>query len=344
MGQIGIGVIGCGYWGPNLVRNFNALPDAEIVVLCDATKARAQETQLMAPRSTITTEFDAVLGDPRVDAVVVATPAQTHFGLTLAALESGHHVFVEKPVAMTSEEAEVLVALAQERGLVLMTGHTFLYSPPVRKIRELLTSGAIGQVLTIDSSRVNLGIFRSDVDVLWDLGPHDISIIMYLLGKLPQSVACGGASYMRENIHDAAYLHLRFAGGQMAHVFLSWLSPVKLRRMTIVGREGMILYDDTAEMEKVKVYTGDSHSLTPEELRYSPEQLYRIGDVHIPALPRLEPLRAQCEEFLECVRTGAEPASSGVIGAQVVRLLEGAHRSLELEGRQVPLAWREDTK
>ena len=339
MSRVGIGIAGCGYWGPNLVRNFAGLRDAEVVALCDVIMARAEETQLLAPGASTTTDYNQLLGNERVEAVVVTTPAQSHYELARRALESGRHVLVEKPMAMASQDADELVRLADERSLVLMAGHTFLYSPPVRKIKELLAGGAIGPVLAVDSNRVNLGIFRGDVDVLWDLGPHDVSIITHLLSRLPETVAAGGASYMREGVCDTGYFDFRFPGGQMAHVFLSWLSPVKLRRMTIVGQKGMILYDDTEEMEKVKVYQGDSRYPTPEELQHSSDELYRLGDIHIPSLPRLEPLRAQCEDFLYCIRAGEAPVSSGIVGAQVIRVLEGAHRSMEQDGRQVSLEW-----
>ena len=277
------------------------------------------------------------MAHPRVDAVLVATPARSHFDLAKQALQAGKHVLVEKPLAMTTSGAEELIDLATQRNLTLMSGHTFLYSPPVLKIKELIDEDRIGPVLALDSTRVNLGIFRGDVDVIWDLGPHDISIAAFLFGSLPESVAAGGAAYMQDGILDTGYLHLRFPDRQTAHVVVSWLAPVKLRRTTIVGERGMILYDDTEEREKVKVFSAQSSYPSRTELQRHSGQLYRLGDVTVPTISSAEPLLAECADFVRCVRTGGTPVSSAQVGAQVVRILEGADRSVASGGRQVPL-------
>jgi len=308
-------------------------------MLCDVVEERVRQVQKLVPTAAITNEPSHVFENPDVDAVVIATPVRSHYELVCQALESRRHVLVEKPMATSSKDASDLVRAAKEHNLVLMVGHTFLYSPPVRKIKELLDDNAIGPILAIDSNRVNLGIFRGDVDVLWDLGPHDISIIMYLLGKSPETVGAGAASYMQDGISDTGYMHFGFSGGQIAHIFLSWLAPVKLRRMTIVGRQGMIVYDDTQEMEKVKIYRGDSTVLSRSQLFQDSAQLYRLGDIYIPSLPRTEPLRAQAEEFLNCIRNGCKPVSDGELGLQVVRILEVAYKSIQLQGQHVPFEW-----
>ena len=249
--KVGVGVVGCGYWGPNLVRNFAQADGAYVAGICDASRPRAEAASVFAPSAPLHTDIADMLADPTVEACVVATPVSTHCELARTALEAGKHVLVEKPLATSVAEGESLLALAERNGLLLMVGHTFVYSPPVRKVKELVAAGAIGELLAVDSSRMNLGIFRGDVDVLWDLAPHDISILMYVTGSTPSEVASSGVSFMREPVADIAYLDLRFRSGAAAHVAVSWLSPVKLRRMVFVGREGMVMYDDASESEKV---------------------------------------------------------------------------------------------
>jgi len=336
-GKVGVGVVGCGYWGPNLVRNFAHADGACVVGICDAFKPRAEAASVFAPSAALHTDYAEMLADSNVEACVVATPVSTHYELARLTLEAGKHVLVEKPLATSVEEGESLLRLADRSGLLLMVGHTFVYSPPVRKVKELIGAGAIGELLAVDSSRMNLGIFRGDVDVLWDLAPHDISILMYVTGSTPLEVASSGVSFMRQPVADIAYLDLRFRSGTSAHVAVSWLSPVKLRRMVFVGREGMILYDDASESEKVKVYKGSSVTPSPEEFLRDPGQLYSLGDQSVPALSRTEPLRSEAEDFASCIRDGSAPVSSAALGLDVVRVLEAADASARLRGQRVRL-------
>jgi predicted dehydrogenase len=325
-----VAVVGLGYWGPNLVRNLHELPDADVAAVCDRDVSRLESIRVRYPAISGTTSFDDVLDDPTIDAVAIATPVSTHAELCAKALEAGKHVFVEKPLAATSVEAQSLIELAERNGLVLMPGHTFLYSPPVDTIRELVARGELGEIYFISTSRVNLGLHQADVSVAWDLGPHDFSILRYWLEETPSHVTALSRGCVIPQIPDVTFINLEFASGAIAHVELSWLAPSKLRRTTIVGSEKMVVYDDTSN-EPVRVFDSGVNLPNPEsfgEYRLS----YRTGDIVSPHVAASEPLYLELTDFCRAVRTGASPRSSAEIGLEVVRMIEAVDSSLELDG------------
>lgn len=343
---LNVGVIGCGYWGPNLIRNLNSLTDCKVRWICDLDRPRLNHLTSLYPGSQGTSDYLKVIRDRQVDAVIIATPVSTHHRLARECLVAGKHTFVEKPLARSSEECEELVGLAREQGATLMTGHTFLYSAPVRKIKEIVDRGDIGKIRYISARRLNLGLFQKDINVAWDLAPHDISIILYLLGDTPVSVNCQGHSNVTPGIEDVTTMCLNFSDDKFAAIQSSWLDPLKVREMTIVGDRRMIVYNDVAPLEKIKVF--DARVETPPhydsfaEFQYA----YHYGDMYVPYLKQEEPLRVECQHFLDCIREGREPMSSGMDGFKLVRILEAASASLKKDGAGVKLssvgAYRED--
>jgi predicted dehydrogenase len=328
-----IAVIGLGYWGPNLVRNLHALPAADVVCVCDVRADALAAMALRFPAVAQTTRVEDVLQDPAVEAVAIATPVSTHFELAAAALRAGKHVFVEKPLAASSEGALELIRLAEPDGLVLMPGHTFLYSPPVNLVRELIHSGELGEIYFISTSRVNLGLHQPDVSVIWDLGAHDLSILRYWLGEMPAEVSALSRGCIIPGTPDVAFISLRFASETIAHVELSWLAPSKLRRTAIVGSRKMVVYDDTSN-EPVRVF--DSGVTAPAPETFGEYQLtYRTGDIISPRVDVLEPLSLELDDFCGSVRGRTEPRSSAAIGLDVVRIIEAVDRSLALRGMPV---------
>ena len=334
MKPISIAVVGVGYWGPNLLRNFSRIPEADMNAGCDIDETKLQYAKSRFPQIKVTTNYRELFDDPSIDAVAISTPLATHFQLAKEALERGKHVLVEKPLAQTSKEAEELIKLASGKGKILMVGHTFEYSPPVNKIKELISSGEIGKIYYIDSSRVNLGLFRSDTSVIWDLAAHDVSILLYLLDAKPRSVLATGQGFIQNEIEDVAYLNIRFDNGTMANVHVSWLSPCKLRRITIVGDKKMIVYDDAEDMEKVKMYDRGVSLVKLEDIYKGFPIIYRTGDIHIPYIETTESLEIECRHFLECIRDNKKPRSSGEVGLAVVKVLEAAEKSLVNRGAQ----------
>jgi predicted dehydrogenase len=320
-------VAGFGYWGPKLVRNFSEMTDAELAWVSDLDAGRLARVRQHYPAIQTTQSFDEMLRSD-VDAVVVATPIWTHYRLTKAALLAGKHVMVEKPLTADSREAEELTQLAEARGLTLMVGHTFEYNSAVRALREIVSSGEIGEVYYVDAARLNLGLFQTKANVLWDLAPHDLSILLYVLQRDPIAVSARGSSSVTAGIHDVAYMELRFPGNLLAHVHVSWLDPCKVRRVTIVGSKKMVVYNDLHEVEKIRIY--DKGVERPYETdRFNDFHLtYRYGGVNVPYIPTSEPLRSQCEHFVSCIRSGERPQSDGRVGTKVVRILEEANRSL----------------
>jgi predicted dehydrogenase len=336
MSALRFAVVGLGYWGPNLVRNLHELPEAEVVAVCDRRPEALERIQRRYPAVEATTSLDDVLADPSIDAIAIATPVSTHHALATAALYADKHVFVEKPLAASSAGARDLVELAERRGLVLMPGHTFLYSPPVNKIRELIVSGDLGDIYFISTSRVNLGLHQSDVSVAWDLGPHDFSILRYWLGETPNSVSATSRCCVFPGTPDIAFINLEFPSGTIAHVELSWLAPSKLRRTTIVGSRKMVVYDDTSA-EPVRVF--DSGVMLPDPSTFGEYQLsYRTGDIVSPRLDVAEPLLLELRDFCDSIRRSATPRSSGELGVEVVRMIEAVDDSLEQNGARVDLA------
>ena len=332
---IRVAVIGFGYWGPNLVRNLNEIHEADVVAVCDSNSAALERVRRRYPAIRCETDVSAVLADPAIEAVVVSTPVGTHHGIARQALEAGKHVLVEKPLAGSVAGASDLIAVGREHERVVMTGHTFLYSPAVNFIRDQLQTGKIGTPFFISMSRVNLGQHQEDVSVVWDLGPHDFSILRYWLGESPVWVSAFGRSCVIPNRTDVAFVNLAFASGTIAHVELSWLAPSKLRRTTIVGSEKMIVYDDTS-VEPVRIFDSGVSLPTPET--FGEFQLsYRTGDIVSPRLDATEPLLAEMVDFCAAVRGRSEPRSSGELGLEVVRIIEAAERSLGQGGAPVAI-------
>jgi len=333
-----VGVIGYGYWGPNLVRNFGETPGAQVWSVSDTRPELLSQAHARYPAINVTTDSHALIADPAIDAVVIMTPVSTHFDLALEALQAGKHVLVAKPIATNSEQATRLIDEAQARGLVLMVDHTFIYTGAVRRIKELVDSGSLGRLYYYDSVRVNLGLFQKDVNVLWDLAVHDLSIMGYVLGAQPCAVAATGAAHVQGKPVNMAYLTCFFENDLLAHHHVNWLAPVKVRRTLICGDRQMIVYDDLEPSEKVKLYDkGITLTSRPEGVL---ESLigYRTGDMWAPKLSLTEGLRVEAQDFLECIRTGRRPISDGESGLRVVRLLEAACESLEQRGQPVELS------
>jgi predicted dehydrogenase len=332
---VNVSVVGYGYWGPNIVRNVIERPEVELWGLCELSPERVAKFTSRFPGIRTTASFQEVLDDPSVDAVSIATPPATHFPLAKQALEAGKHVLVEKPLATTVRDAEQLVDLADRSGLVLMPGHTFLYSPAVNKVRELIRSGELGETYFITSSRMNLGIYQPH-GVVNDLAPHDLSILLYWLERPVASVAASGATVFRDGVPETAFLTLCFERGPTANVQLSWLAPHKLRQTIVVGSKRMIVYDDTASDGAVRIYDRGFDFTEPST--FGEYQLtYRSGDMLVPRLEAAEPLALELEDFARAVRTGAEPRSHARLGVEIVKVLEAAHTSLTSSGRPVAL-------
>ena len=331
--HVGAAVVGLGYWGPNLVRNLSELEGADPVMVCDLRPEQLDAIGRRYPAVRRTTDFADVLSADDVDAVVIATPVSTHYPLAEAALRAGKHVFIEKPLAASGAEARELVSLAKDRGLVLMPGHTFLYSPAVTMIRELIHTGALGEIYFISTSRVNLGLHQSDVSVVWDLGPHDFSILRWWLDEAPSHASALSRGCVIPTIPDVAFVNLEFPSGTVAHVELSWLSPSKLRRTTIVGSEKMVVYDDVST-EPVRVF--DSGVTLPDPTTFGEYRLtYRTGDIVSPRVDAAEPLLLELADFRDAIRDGTSPRSSDRLGLEVVEMIEAVDRSLAQDGARV---------
>jgi UDP-N-acetyl-D-glucosamine dehydrogenase len=341
---VGVGVIGAGYWGAKHIRNFVDLPEADLQYVADLDSARLAAVARQYPRLRTTAGYHDLIQAPDLDAIVVATPAATHVAIARAALRAGKHVLVEKPLATSIGGAEELIALAEEHDRVLMVGHTFLYNPAVRTLRDLVQGQELGDIYYVHAQRLNLGLFQRDVNVIWDLAPHDVSILMYVLGADPITASARGWDYVQPGIHDVAYLDLEFPHRVRAALHVSWLDPNKTRHITIVGSRKMAVYDDVATLEKIRVYDKGVDA-PPHTDSFGEFQLsYRYGNITIPHLPGTEPLRVECAHFVECVQTGARPLSDGQQGLAVVRVLEAAQASLldgsqtlSVHGRSIPL-------
>ena len=333
--KIKVGVAGCGYWGPNLIRNFRALPDCKLKMMCDLNTARLKHLKSIYPEVQAGTDYQLMLEGNNVDAVVIATNVKSHFPMAKAALLAGKHTFVEKPLASSVAQCEELVEIAQKNGLVLMTGHTFLYSPVIRKIKEIVEKGDIGEIRYISARRLNLGLFQKDINVAWDLAPHDLSIILSIMGELPEAVNCRGSAHITPGIEDVTTMCLTFSRQRSATVQSSWLDPRKVREMTIVGSKRMIVYDDLAPLEKIRVFDTrverPPHYDTFGEFQYA----YHYGDMYAPYIKQEEPLKTECQHFLDCINTGATPTSCGTRGTELVRILEASSESLKLGGAPV---------
>ncbi|MGP0033945.1 MAG: Gfo/Idh/MocA family protein [Solirubrobacteraceae bacterium] len=328
--RITIGVAGLGYWGPNLARNFGGLGDAEVVWCCDPSDEARERSKPLVPDARMTGRLEDLLEDEGLDAIVLATPVPTHADLAVRVLEAGKHCFVEKPLAQSVSDAERVVAAAAEYQRVLMVGHLLEYHPGVRRLKELVDSGELGErIYYIYGNRLNLGKLRADENALWSLGAHDVSVVMYLAEEEPWEAVAHGESYVQEGVEDVVFCFLRFPSGLSAHLHLSWLDPHKERRFTVVGSRRMATFDDQALEGKLKIY---DKGFDQNASSYG-EYITRSGDIFSPQIPNLEPLRIECEHFAECVRSGRRPRSDGASGLRVVRVLEELQRSLDASPR-----------
>lgn len=346
--MINIGVVGCGYWGPKHIRVFHELIGDQMAMVCDLDEKRLQEVQKGYPGIETTTDFHKFLQNG-IDAVVIATPVKSHYRLAKEALLHGKHVLIEKPITSTSQEALSLIELAEKQNLVLMSGHTYEYHPAVDFLKKAVESGDLGNIYSIDADRLNLGLFRPDVNVLWDLAPHDISIILALVNKDPVAVSARGAGNIAPNIYDIAYLEILFANGIMGHVHVSWLHPRKIRQVTVVGSRKMAVYDDVSETEKIHIYdkglvkpdngngNGNGHGNGDNRDFSAWPPNYRYGDVVIPYISSTEPLKVECSHFIKCITEGIKPKSDGRAGLKVTSILEAADRSLANGGQREKL-------
>lgn len=336
--MIGIGLIGYGYWGPNLARNFAAQPDCELIGICEINSQRADVAKQHHKQTFITQDYHELLKNDDVHAIVIATPVSTHFKLTRDALSAGKDVLVEKPLSISAAEARELVQIAEEYDRILAVDHTFLFTGAVRKIKEIVDSGEMGRILYIDSVRINLGLFQHDVNVIYDLAPHDLSIVCHLIDQEPVAVRAMGACHAGNEIESLAYLHLEFPDGLIAHFHLNWLAPVKIRNTVIGGTRKMIVYDDLERSEKVKVYDKGIvlKEPTPAAI-YKVYVDYRTGDMVAPKLEHSEALSVEIAHFLTCIRQRQRPLSDGRLGLKVTRVLEAAQISIKHNGRRIVL-------
>jgi predicted dehydrogenase len=335
-----VGVIGCGYWGPNLIRNLRSLPGCELRMMCDINEHRLKHLKGLYPEVEGVMDHKAMLNGADLDAIIVAAPVGLHYQMAKECLLAGKHTFIEKPMARSSAECEELIDLADANGLVLMVGHTFLYSAPVRRIKEIVDAGDIGEIRYISCRRLNLGLFQKDINVTWDLAPHDISIILHIMGETPTAVNCQGHAHVTPGIEDITSMSMTFRKDRFATVQSSWLDPRKVREITIVGTRRMIVYDDVQPIEKLKIYDTrverPPHYDTFAEFQYS----YHYGDAYIPYVKQDEPLKIECQHFLDCIASGKAPLSDGRAGLELVRILEAASQSLGQNGAAIDLTQR----
>ncbi len=326
MKDLRFGVIGWGYWGPKIARNLDGLPQSAVTMVADMDERRLAAIKVNQPWVRTATTADEIL-DADIDGVIIATPVRTHYQLAKAALLHGKHVLVEKPLTTSVAEAVELVELAKELKLTLMVGHTFEYSPAVNELRKLIQNGDMGKVYCVETERVNLGLFRNDTNVIWDLAPHDVSILLYLFGKTPNRIKVQAHAHLQSHICDIAHLDLSFADGMTAHIHVSWLHPCKIRRVTVIGDARMCVYDDTNPAEMIKVYNKGA------DVHADPVVSYRYGAITIPHIDWIEPLRLECEDFANSIRTGALPRAHGGVGLAVVQVLAAAQEALEKQGQ-----------
>src|SRR2546428_6199090 len=333
--MIRMGVVGYGYWGPNIVRNLRSLEGCEVAAVCDQSPAAVKRIKQAHPDLTVTTQSSELLTSAEIDAIAVVTPVRTHFELAKAALQNGKHVFVEKPFTSTTQQAEELIELAERKNLKIMVDHTFLFTGAVRKIRELIDEGVLGDLYYYDSTRVNLGLFQHDVSVVWDLAPHDLSIMSFLIQQKPEAVVATGQAHLN-GLVDVAFLTVYFPGKTIAHINVNWLSPVKVRTTLLGGEKKMLVWNDLEADEKLKIYDKGVQMASGQGL-YELMVSYRSGDMWAPRVEQAEALKVELGYFIECVTKGQTPINDGVAGLRVIKLLEPADRSLAQRGRAVQL-------
>ncbi len=332
-----IGVIGCGYWGPNLIRNFNLLDDVEVVAVSDLREERLGFIRKLYPNiKVVSADCNDILHNKEIDAVVIATPVSTHFSLGMEALEQGKHLLMEKPMTATSEQAEVLIETAKRKNLTLMVDHTFIYTGAVRKIKELIDGGELGELYYFDSVRINLGLFQHDVNVIWDLAPHDVSIMNYLIGAKPVSISATGLSHFDTDIENIAYISVNYGEKLLGHIHVNWLAPVKVRKTLICGSNKMVVYDDVEPSEKVKIYNKGVDVKNREDA-YDILVQYRTGDMLAPKIELTEALARVAREFVDSIKSNRAPLTDGISGYQVVKILEAATESIRNGGKVIKL-------
>jgi predicted dehydrogenase len=333
--KVGIGIVGLGYWGPNLIRNFSEVENCNVVMACDLDEDKLKPATRKYPSIQVTSRYDDLIKAPNVDAIVIATPVFTHYELVRKALERKKHVLVEKPMCATVKEAHNLINIARKNNKLLMVDHTFLYTSSVRKIKELVSNGELGDLYYFDSVRINLGLFQPDVNVVWDLAPHDFSIANYIIGEEPVSLSVLGKNVNDNKVACMAYITIKFRSGIIAHIHVSWLSPVKVRRIIVGGSKKMIIYDDVEPTEKIRVY---DTSIQFDYTKENPLQpTYRLGDIHIPRLEQKEALWVEASHFVDCILKSKKPLTDAEAGLAVVKMLEASDTSLREGGREVKL-------
>jgi len=334
--MINLGVIGYGYWGPNVVRNFNGIPDAEVVSICDYQQSALKRARNIYPKMNITSDCREILYSPRIDAVVIVTPVSTHFDIAKQALENGKHIFIEKPFTSSVEQAEQLIELAEKKNLKIMVDHTFLFTGTVKKIKQLIDDGTMGDLYYFDSTRVNLGLFQKDVNVIWDLAPHDLSIMDHLFNSNAVAVAATGMAHFDNDLENVAYITVYLSGNLIAHINVNWLSPVKIRMTMIGGRKKMVVWNDLVSDEKLRVY---DRGVDPadKESAYPLRVNYRSGDMWAPKIEQSEALKDEAEYFIDCISNNKTPFNDGYSGLRVIKMLEATERSIKKGGELVYL-------
>ena len=335
-----IAIVGLGYWGPNLIRNFQSLPNVKTVIGVDKDETRLQKAKQRFPNLELAHNLDDILKSDDLTAVALATPVSSHYPLGKKVLEAGKHLWVEKPFTAKVSEAETLINLAEKKGLKIMVDHTFIYTGAVRKMKEVIDSGELGDIYYFDSVRVNLGLFQHDVNVVWDLAPHDLSIMDYLLPQRPHSVSAIGSCHIGNDLENVAYLTVLFDNNLIAHFHVNWLAPVKIRKVLIGGSKSMLVFDDMENSEKVKIYDKGIDVKTKEGV-YETLVQYRMGDMRSPKLDQTEALALATAHFLECIEQNKTPLTDGISGLNVVRLLEAAEKSIKQHGKEIKLHFHE---
>ena len=336
--KVRVGVVGLGYWGPNLARNFDRLHDAELAYCCDLDESNLAKARELYPDAVVTDDLGLLLGDAALDAVVVATSVPTHYALGKQVLEAGKHAFIEKPIALKAADAADLLATAEARGLKLMVGHLLEYHPAVRKVKELVDADELGKVFYVYANRLNLGKVRTDENALWSLAPHDISVLNYLIGEEPEEVSARGECYLQDAVEDVVFGYIKYPSGVVGHLHVSWLDPHKSRKITVVGSDKMVVFDDMESDRKVTVYDKGATTTRTKFDTYGEFVTLHFGDIHIPRISNEEPLRVECQHFVECIREDRQPLSDGRDALNVVRVLDAMERSLHGGGRPVKTA------
>jgi len=335
MSKLNIAVIGCGYWGPNLVRNFSKIEGCKVKYVCDLKYQRLKWIKSLYPFVNITRDYKDILKDYSVDAVAIATPVSSHFSLSKKFLLSGRHILVEKPLSKSAKEAKELIEIATEAKKVLMVSHTYLYSSGIRKMKEIISKNQLGKVIYINSVRVNLGLFQKDINVVMDLGPHDVSILNFILQRKPQYISCTGVSHYTKGIEDVAFMNLYYSDNLIAHVHLSWIDPIKIRKITVVGTKKMAIYNDLDIDEPLKILNKSVKKIPYYKSYGEFKMLYKFGDIFSPHISFEEPLLVECRHFVECILKNKKPLTSGEQGLEVVNILQLANKSLKKQGRML---------